>query len=75
VSALGDALTALKSVVLMQERLDVMRQEQARIAEDVRGLNDYVLSVDKRVVRIETMIEMTGRAALPPRLEGNSGSK
>ncbi|WP_068076772.1 hypothetical protein [Novosphingobium lentum] len=69
-TALGDALAALKSVVLMQERLDVMRSEQARIAEDVRGLSDYVLAVDKRVVRIETMIEMSSksRGNLPPQI-------
>jgi hypothetical protein len=68
-SAIGDALTALKNVVLMQERLDVMRTEQGRISEDVRGLNDYILSVDKRVVRIETMIEMSSRASRTPRIE------
>lgn len=62
-SALGDALAALKNVVLLQERLDVMRSEQARINDDVRGLNSYILAVDKRVVRIETMIEMNARAA------------
>jgi hypothetical protein len=68
-SAIRDALSALKNVVLMQERLDVMRAEQGRISEDVRGLNDYILSVDKRVVRIETMIEMSGRAGSSPRIE------
>ena len=66
-SALGDALKALKDVVLMQERLDVMRSEQRRIAEDVGGLNAYVLAVDKRVIRIETMIEMSGG---PRKIEG-----
>ena len=49
-SALGDALAALKNVVLMQERIDVMRTEQVRISDDVRGLNDYVQAVDKRVI-------------------------
>ncbi len=68
-SALSDALTALKNVVLMQERIDVMRTEQVKISDDVRGLNDYVLAVDKRVVRIETMIEISGRAGQQPRIE------
>ncbi|MBA3897668.1 MAG: hypothetical protein H0X36_11175 [Sphingomonadaceae bacterium] len=67
-SALGDALKALKDVVLMQERLDVMRSEQKRIADDVGGLNAYVLAVDKRVIRIETMIEMTERQSAQPRI-------
>lgn len=70
-SAMSDALAALKNVVLMQERLDVMRMQQARISEDLSGLNDYVLNVDKRVVRIETMIEMsTARGVQSPRIEG-----
>jgi hypothetical protein len=68
-SALGDALAALKNVVLMQERLDVMRSDLSRTAEDVRGLNDYISAVDKRVIRIETMIEMTGRAGSQSRIE------
>jgi hypothetical protein len=70
-TAISDALTALKNVVLMQERLDAMRMEQARVAEDVRGLNAYILAVDKRVVRIETMIEMSNRREAAPRIEGN----
>ena len=69
-SALSDALAALKNVVLMQERLDVMRSAQEQINNDLRGLNDYVLSVDKRVVRIETMIEMSARSGNLPRIEG-----
>lgn len=68
-SALGDALAALKNVVLMQERLDVMRSDLSRTAEDVRGLNDYISAVDKRVIRIETMIEMTVRAGSQSRIE------
>ena len=67
-SSIGDALAALKSVVLMQERLDAMRMEQGRVAEDLRGLNSYILSVDRRVVRIETMIEMTTRPGGPPQI-------
>lgn len=66
---IGDALTALKNVVLMQERLDQMQKKVDRLATDVRGLNDYALSIDKRVVRIETMIEMSGRGPGQPRIE------
>jgi hypothetical protein len=69
-SALSDALAALKSVVLMQERLDVMRTDLSQTAEDVRGLKDYVLAVDKRVIRIETMIEMGSRSSNQPKIEG-----
>ena len=69
-STLGDALAALKNVVLMQERLSVMQQDVGRLTGSVDGLNDYVVAVDKRVVRIETMIEMSRGAAGMPRIEG-----
>ncbi len=69
-STIGDALAALKSVVLMQERLDVMRAEQQRLADDVGGLNAYVTAVDKRLIRIETMVEMSQARGGQPRIEG-----
>jgi hypothetical protein len=70
-SALSDAFTAIKNVMLLQERVEGVKRDVERLNGDVRGLNDYVLAVDKRVVRIETMIEMTDRQAKqPPRIEG-----
>ena len=69
-SSLGDALTALKNVVLMQERISVMQQDMARLTGLVDGLNDYVVAIDKRVIRIETMIEMGRSGPTPPRIEG-----
>ena len=56
-STLGDALAAIRNIVLMQERIDVMNRRIDRLSDDVDGLNDYALSIDKRVVRIETLIE------------------
>lgn len=67
-SALGDVLTALKNVVLMQERLDILKREVERLSGDVKGLNDYAVSLDKRLVRIETVAEMGGSP--PKRLAG-----
>lgn len=69
-SAFADVMTALRNVIVMQERLDALRIEQARIGEDLRGLSQYVAAIDKRVVRIETMIEMTARNAQPQQIEG-----
>lgn len=69
-TAMGDAFSALKSVMLMQERLDAMRVELSRVSEDLRGLNAYILSVDKRVVRIETLIEISARREIASRGEG-----
>ena len=68
-SALGEAAAAIRNVVLMQERLDVISRKVDRLADDVRGLNDYASSIDKRVVRIETMVEMSTRGGDRPRIE------
>jgi hypothetical protein len=70
VSALADALVALKNAVLLQERLDVVRRELVDLSGNVRRLDDRLINIDRRVVRIETMIEMSGRSAGQPRIEG-----
>jgi hypothetical protein len=70
-SALSDALAALKNVVLIQERLDVVRREVTELAGTVDKLDDRVIDIDKRVVRIETMIELSRqRGSDQPRIEG-----
>jgi hypothetical protein len=68
-SALSDAFTAIKNVMLLQERVEGVQRDVERLNADVRGLNDYVVAVDKRVVRIETMIEISGRSGGQPRIE------
>jgi hypothetical protein len=70
VSSLGDALEAIRNVVLMQERLEVMDRKVDRLATDVKGLSDYAAAIDKRVVRIETIVEMGVRSSAQPRIEG-----
>ena len=68
-STLSDALAAIRNVVLMQERIDVLTRKVDRSADDVRDTNEYILSVDKRVIRIETMIEMSrGGGGSVPRI-------
>jgi archaellum component FlaC len=70
VSTLGDALSALRSVVLMEDRLSRVEQEMAGMAADLSNVQTYLHELDKRVVRIETMIEMSARSPSPPRIEG-----
>jgi len=65
-SGFSDALTALKNVVLMQERLVAMRDEQQRIGADLDGLAEVVGLLRDRVSRLEGIIEgaaMASRAA------------
>ena len=70
-SSIGDAFTALKNVMLMQDRIEGLKRDMAVSSGDLKTLTEKVFELDKRVVRIETMIEMTtGRGVSPPRLEG-----
>ncbi len=67
---MSDAFTALKNVMLMQERIDGLRNDITKNTVDLSRLTDRVFDLDKRVVRIETMIEMSGQAGGQPRIEG-----
>ena len=60
---MSDAFAALKNVMLMQERIDGLRNDINKNTVDLNRLTDRVFDLDKRVVRIETMIEMTERQA------------
>jgi len=63
-------MAAIRNVVLMQERIANMQRSLDALSANVDGLNDYAVAIDKRVIRIETMIEMSGRAAGQTKLEG-----
>ncbi|MBU0823442.1 MAG: hypothetical protein KKA44_11405 [Alphaproteobacteria bacterium] len=67
---MSDAFAALKNVMLMEERIDGLRSDMSRSADDLRSLTEKVHSLDKRVLRIETMIEMSDRRGNQPRIEG-----
>jgi len=69
--ALNDALSALKNALLLQERLEAVRREIEGLSGNVRRVEDSLTGLDRRVIRIETMIEMAqGRPDRPPRLDG-----
>lgn len=61
-SAFGDAMKAVREVILIQASIDRLNGDFARMGDDVRGLKDVMSGIDKRVVRIETMIEMAQHA-------------
>ncbi len=68
-STLGDALKALKTVLLIEENVSRLQQDVASLTDEVRRIRDYAGEIDKRVVRIETMIEMSTRQPRQPRIE------
>lgn len=70
-SALGDALQGIKQLLLLQEQVRRVEEAGAKQRDALERIASDLIAVDKRVVRIETMIEMTtGRGASPPRLDG-----
>jgi hypothetical protein len=69
-STVSDILAGLKKVILLEENVSRLQGDVASLTDDVRRTRDYAAEIDKRVVRIETMIEMSGRSGRSPRLEG-----
>jgi hypothetical protein len=69
-SALSDALKGIRQVLLLQDQVQRLEQLTERQAQEIGRLADDLISVDKRVVRIEAMIEMSGRAGSPPKIQG-----
>lgn len=68
-SSLKDAMAALKSVLVMQAQIEHMDKAITKIADDTSKLRHITNDIDKRLVRIETMVEMSaGRGAAPPSL-------
>ena len=71
-STLSNAFAALKNVILMQDRIDRIQQGLDATAADFLGLRDYAFEIDKRVARIEGVMEGYQRASgsarkkLPP---------
>lgn len=70
-SSFKDAMSAIKSVILMQSDIENLRKDIGELSSNVGGLKIFAHEIDKRVVRIETMIEMTSRGGQTPRLESN----
>jgi hypothetical protein len=66
VSAFGEAMNAVKDVLLMQANVERLDQAFKRLGEDVRDLGLVVADVDRRVARIEGVMEGYGRATASP---------
>ena len=72
-SVVGDAFAALKNIVLIQERIDVMQRDITRISTDVASVTDYARAIDIRVSTIEGYLRGRSESAAqagPPRIEG-----
>ena len=67
-SALGDALAALKKVILIEENVSRLQDDMSILTEEVRRNREYTASVDRRVAVLEGMIQGFNMAAGTRRL-------
>ncbi len=59
-STWGDAINALKSIILIEERVKTQGAKLDRLA-------DTLIAMDRRLVRVETMLDIVlGRATSTP---------
>ncbi|MEL7491645.1 MAG: hypothetical protein AAGJ73_13075 [Pseudomonadota bacterium] len=61
-SWISDLGENLKKIILIEDKID-------RLLSDVCEINDTVLDHEKRLIRIETMVEMTAAKGRQPRIE------
>jgi len=66
VSAFGDAYKAIESVILLRSRVEGLERSIDKVIDDLKQDGRDLLDHERRLIRIETMIEMSGRA--PDRL-------
>ena len=64
-STLGDALKGLKQVLLLQEQVGHLERGAERQRDEIKALGRDLIGLDKRVVRIEAMIEFAATRRAP----------
>ena len=65
-STFGDAYKAIESVILLRSRVENLERALDRLVDDVKQDGRDLLDHERRLIRIETMIEMSGRTAQNP---------
>jgi len=68
-SALGDALAALRKVVLLEDNVSRLQQDVSDLTNEIRRARDYAATIDRRVGVIEGTLNGFAMArGLPPLL-------
>jgi len=70
VSAFGDAYKAIESVILLRSRVEGLERSIDKVIDDLKQDGRDLLDHERRLIRIETMIEMSGRIPNRPKLKG-----
>lgn len=68
-SAISDALAAIRQLILMQQRMDQLDGRITQLVADVDGLTDALSNMRDRVSRLEGIIEGAAMAARQRRIE------
>ncbi|WP_298808532.1 hypothetical protein [uncultured Sphingomonas sp.] len=68
-SAISDALAAIRQLILMQQRMDQLDGRITQLVADVDGLTDALSNMRDRVSRLEGIIEGAALAARQRRIE------
>lgn len=61
--ALGDVLSGIKKVLLLEESVSRIEKNFDVLSGDIRRTRDYAESIDRRVTRLEGFIEGATAAA------------
>lgn len=69
-SAFSDAYRAIESVILLRARVEGLESDLEKLLTELKAQGRDLLDHERRLIRIETMIEMSGRTAAQPRIEG-----
>ena len=70
-SAFGDAYRAIESVILLRSRVEGLEKSVQTLVDEIKEQGRDLLDHERRLIRIETMIEMsTGRSPRDPGIEG-----
>ena len=62
-STIGDILSGVKKVLLLEESVTRIEKNFDKLGEDVRRTRDYADSIDRRVTRLEGFIEGAAAAS------------
>ena len=68
-SAFGDAYKAIESVVLLRSRVENLERALDKVIDDLKQDGRDLLDHKRRLIRIETIIEMSDRRGGQPRIE------
>ena len=59
-SAFSDAYRAIESVILLRSRVEGLERDLEKLVDELKAQGRDLFDHERRLIRIETMIEMTG---------------